>query len=193
MALGMIPYVYSILITKETKPNRASWAIWAVIGLINLVAYLAAGEKETVWFVILAGINPSIIFALSFKYGEKRWYKSDSYCLSLAALAILLWKVTGNPVLALVCGLTADALGLIPTLGKINRMPNSENVTGWLMLLIASVLNIAAVDRWTWANGAYTIYSVVGSTLVVGLIVLGRYEHRHLRLPKSTLRGNLSS
>lgn len=167
MLAGMVPYLYSIVITRETRPNRASYGIWMVIGIINLVAYVAAGEKETVWFVVAAAANPVLIFILSFRFGEKQWYRSDTWCLILAVVSIILWRITGNPVLAIATGITADALAVVPTLLKIQRDPTSENLTAWVFGLVSSVCNIIAVNGWTWANGIYTIYMVVGNIIIV--------------------------
>ncbi len=175
MIIGMFPYVHSIVVTKETKLNRASWAIWSSIGIINLTAYFFAGEKETIWYVIAAAVNPTILFFLSLRFGEKQWYRSDTVCLVLAAMALVIWRLTGSPVLALIAGLVADALGIVPTFLKVRRDPFSENLLGWLALFTASVCNVIAIKEWTWANGVYNVHAVSGSFLVVWFIVKGQF------------------
>ncbi len=170
----MFPYIRSIVITKETKLNRVSWIIWSTIGIINLAAYISAGEKGTIWFVIAAAINPIILLLLSLKFGEKHWYPIDTACIVLAALSLLLWRMTGNPILALVAGLVADFLGLVPTFIKVIRNPHSENLVSWLIGLLAGICNIIAVQPWTWASGIYTIYMVSQSILVIVPIVNGQ-------------------
>lgn len=179
MLIGMIPYLHSIVITKETKPNRTSYGIWMVIGIINLCAYIASGEKETIWFVISGALFPLIIFLLSFRYGEKCWHRSDTWCLCLALFAIVIWKLTGNPILALISGLVADALAVIPTLIKIKRDPNSENLLSWSFGLTSSVFNILAVKEWTWSNGIYTIYMFLSITLIIVPLAVLQYRNKH--------------
>lgn len=179
MSIGMIPYLHSIVITRITKPNRTSYGIWMIIGIINLCAYIASGEKETIWFVISGALFPLIIFSLSFRYGEKCWYRSDTWCLCLALFAIVIWKLTGNPILALVSGLIADALAVIPTLIKIKRNPNSENLLGWSFGFVSSIFNVLAVKEWTWSNGIYTIYMVSSFTVIIVPLAVLQYRNKH--------------
>ena len=174
MVVVMFPYVRSVVFTRETKLSRASWAIWGAIGIINLAAYFYAGERETIWFVMACALNPVLLFVLSLKFGEKQWYASDTACLVLAAVALIMWKITGNPVLALAAGLTADVLGGIPTFLKVRRDPHSENLLGWLIGLAASVCNIFAVKQWTWANSIYTGYMVFAFLIIVIPIAIGQ-------------------
>ena len=174
MFIVMVPYVRSVVFTGETKLSRASWAIWGAIGIINLAAYFYAGERETIWFVIGCALNPVLLFVLSLKFGEKQWRASDTACLVLAAVALIMWKRTGNPVLALAAGLTADAVGGIPTFLKVRRDPHSENLLGWVIGLAASVCNILAVKQWTWANSIYTGYMVFAFLIIVIPIAIGQ-------------------
>jgi len=183
LIVGMFPYVRSIIKTKKegeekTELNRASWLIWMAIGIINLFAYFSAGEKETIWFVVVGALNPTILFVLSLKFGEKHWYGLDTVCLVLAIVALILWKTTGNPVLALAACLSADALAIIPTFIKVRNKPLSENLTGWFIGLLASFSNMMAVKEWTWTNGIYTLYMVVGFLSIVWAIVLTRWQKR---------------
>jgi hypothetical protein len=174
MVVGMVPYVMSV-IEKKTILNHSSWIIWSTIGIINFVAYASAGEKETLWFVGISALNPTILFFMSLKYGVKKWLATDTYCLLLAAAAIIIWKVTGNPVLALAAGLVADSLGIVPVVCKVIKEPFTENLTGWSIGLLASFCNLIAVKEWTWANSLYTIYSITGFLVIVVTLVRGQY------------------
>ncbi len=167
MIFGMIPYIRSIVIVKETKLNRSSWVIWAIIGIMNLLAYFKAGERETIWFVFAGALNPVILFILSLKYGVQIWYRSDTVCIVIAIFAIILWKTTGNPVLAIIAGLTADGIAICPILIKIKKNPYTENLFSWIIGLTASISNIFAVKEWTWANSIYTIYMVLAFAIIV--------------------------
>lgn len=171
---GMGPYVRAVVITRTTKPNRASWAIWAGIGIINFAAYFVAGERITIWFLAAAAGNSVILFFLSLKFGEKKWRTSDTVCLLLAFSALGIWKLTGNPITALAMGITADALAVIPTFLKVRRSPDSECLASWLCVLAASACNLLGVDHWTWANGLYNIYAFFGSVFLVVPLALGQ-------------------
>ncbi len=178
MLAGLIPYLHSIIVTKETRPNQASYGIWMIMGIINLAAYIASGERETVWFLVAGAFNPVLIFALSLRFGERHWYKTDTYCLILAICAIIIWKITSNPVLALATGIIADGLAIVPTMVKIKRDPTSENLLGWVFGLASSVFNVIAVKEWTWANGIYTIYMVSGFIVIVTSLAVLQHKKK---------------
>ncbi len=176
MLLGMVPYVRSIVSTKETILNQSSWFIWMVIGFINFFAYRSSGEKETIWLVLVGAVNPSILFFLSLRYGTRVWLKSDTVCILLAIASLVVWRISSNPALTLTASLTADLLAMIPLLIKIRSDPDSENVPGWVIGMIASACNIVAIKEWTWANGIYNLYMFIGIGTILFSIVLGRHR-----------------
>lgn len=178
MAVGMLPYIWSVVWTKETKLNRSSWIIWSCIGTINLLAYTSAGEKETVWFVLIGAINPVVLLLLSFKYGIRNWYQSDTYCIILAGMAVVIWKTTGNPVLAVVAGLAADGIGIVPLFLKIRKDSSTENLLSWLIGFVSSICNLFAIREWTWMNGIYTIYMAISFAVILKPLVKGRLIHK---------------
>jgi hypothetical protein len=98
-ALQVIPYVWSIL-KGRTRPSRASYAIWSVVQAIEFISYISAGATTTKWALLVLTINAVIIFGLSLKYGIGGRNKFDVPCLLMAAIAILLWKTTNSPALA---------------------------------------------------------------------------------------------
>ncbi len=174
MALGMFPYVKSIVFTKKTHLNVSSWAIWASLGIINAFAYAKAGERETLGFVILSATNPTIIFLLSLKYGIKKWEKEDKWCLMFAVVAIASWKLSGNPVLAIASCVAADIFALYPLYKKVLRDPYSENLLGWIIALSASICNVVAIKQLTWANGIYMGYAVSAFILITAILFRGQ-------------------
>ncbi len=174
MALGMFPYVKSIVFTKKTHLNVSSWAIWASLGIINALAYAKAGERETLGFVILSATNPTIIFLLSLKYGIKEWEKEDKWCLILAIVAIVSWKLSGNPVLAIASCVAADIFALYPLYKKVRKDPYSENLLGWVIALSASISNVAAIKQLTWANAIYMGYAVSAFVLITAILFHGQ-------------------
>jgi hypothetical protein len=178
MEIGMYPYLRSIIVTKETKPNQVSWLIWSCIGLTNLFTYVSAGAGESVWFALASAINTTAIFLLSLKYGEKKWSPTDIASLALASIGIIIWKISGSATLGLIASLTIEGLGTVPTAKKLWHDPWSENLTGWCIGLTASVLNIFAVEHWNLATIAFTTYNILGFGIIVVFIVRGNYLPR---------------
>lgn len=175
----MFPYVRSIVWPvnphQRTTPNRVSYFIWWTLSVINFFAYRAAGEKETLLLPLIGCFTSGTILLLSLKWGERKWYPVDKYCLGLGILAISFWWITESPLAAICIIVIADALAVVPTISKICRNPWSENITGWTCGFCASIANTFAIKELTWANGVYNGYMVLSfSSVLIALF----YGHR---------------
>ena len=134
---AFVPYVLAIFgrgfrwngITKlptPTKPNRATWFIWALLAAVILPAYSQSGAEETVWVAVALTAGPGIVALLSIKWGEGGWTRFDQACLAGAFVSILMWAVTGSPVVGLLFALTADAFGAVATIRHAYHRPKEE-------------------------------------------------------------------
>lgn len=170
-------YIGSILLGK-TKPNRASWWVWASLGFVLFTSYIMSGAKETIWAPLSEAIGPLLAAVLSLKYGEGGWTPFDLKCLGGVALSILLWLLFNSPLIALLCGLTIDLFAALPTIKKAYWKPHEENLTAWVLVVLANALNIFAVEHWTFAIAIVPIYT----TGITGAILIP------LLLPRNKIR-----
>jgi hypothetical protein len=173
----IFPYVTSI-VRRETVPNRVTWIIWSSIGLVLLLGSKATGATETMWFAIIGFTNPFIIFLFSLKYGVKGWTKLDFACLSGAALGLIGWKLTGNPLVGILCCLATDLCGLIPTVRKVWKDPTSESFWGWLPYPFGCAFGLLAVQEWKLGIWIYPAFGMVASLFVVVPLVRYRIARR---------------
>ncbi len=156
--VATIPYVLSILKGK-TQPNRASWLIWWLVNLSLVASYHYAGATTTIWLNIAYVFTTGIIFFLSLKYGVGGYTKLDTFCLAVAAIGLILWWMTNNPVTALYLNILVDALGFIPTLRKAYLHPASEDKLAWNLSVISNALNVMALTSWQLKIIAFPIYN----------------------------------
>lgn len=179
--IQIIPYVISIF-RGNTKPQRATFAIWSVVNIVTATSYIAAGATTTKWMSIVFVFTAILIFLLSFKYGMGGYGALDISCMAIAGLAIALWVVTDNPVVALYANLAALSLGYIPTLKKVYRLPRTENMLAWLLTGAASILNVMALTSLAPEIALLPLIGMVGSVSVALLIVSAKLQWR--KVPK---------
>lgn len=170
---SVIPYIASIL-RGHTKPSRSAYAIWIVIETLTAASYIAAGARSTMWVSIVIALSAIIVFCLSLKYGMGGTSKLDLWCLGLAAIAIVLWLTTKDPLLTLCTGIIAGKLGYIPVIKKSYLQPETENNLSWIMIASASFLNICALTSLKFEIAIVPITSFVVQIIVVTLLVLPR-------------------
>lgn len=170
---GFIPYITSIL-SGRTVPHRTSWFVWSALGVVTAASYFASGARES---ALLPGVNAVAHIAvagLSLKYGTGGWSRMDKLFLAGAALGIVLWLLTSNPVTALVVTIVVEAIGAIPTILKTYKAPASEDKRAWALFLTANTLNLAAVSPRTVVLLAYPVYSFTASLVMAAIAWLRR-------------------
>lgn len=168
--VSIIPYIVSIL-RGYTKPSRSAYAIWVVIETLTAASYIAAGARATMWVNIVIALSAVLIFFLSLKYGMGGTSKLDLWCLGLAGVAIVLWLTTNNPVIVLCMGLLAGKIGYIPVIKKSYLTPETENNLSWIMIAVASFLNICALTSLKFEIAIVPITSFIVQAIVVVLLV----------------------
>jgi hypothetical protein len=170
--LAIIPYVKDIL-HGTTRPNVVSWLLWVLLLLIGVLAQLSAGASWSLVFVIGDLIGTSSILVLCLVgYGYGKYTRLDGFCFVLALVAIVLWQITDQPLLAIGLAVVADFLAGFPTLVKSYKDPKSEEPTQFFIIAIAALLGIFATTIFDPANLIFPIYlfginAAIGGTAFV--------------------------
>lgn len=155
--LGFVPYLSSI-VRGKTQPSVATWWIWTLVGCLIAVSYYAAGARTSIWTPVSYVIGPLVIALVSLRHGTRGFSRFDRLCGLGAALSLLLWALSGTPVVALSLNILIDFLGALPTVRKTWHEPASEDRLSWGIFLVANSLNLLAVQPWTFANASYPLY-----------------------------------
>lgn len=155
--LGFLPYLLTIY-QKKTRPNRATWWIWTIVGFVILFSYHSSGANNTIWLPLFAAISHLIIAITSLKYGEGGWNNFDRVCIFSASISLLFWWWYNSPLIALLINIVIDFLGALPTIIKSHHRPETEALFPWLMFFLASILNICAIEQWSFSILVYPFY-----------------------------------
>lgn len=178
--IGAIPYIYDTY-RKKTKPHRVAWLLFLILSIIALSSQFALGARESLIFYTWFVINNTIIFGLSLR--RKGGYGDIStinvICFMLAILAIIIWKTTDSPLLALICVLIADGIGALLVLVKAYRHPGTETTIMWALGAVAAFINILAVGSLRIELIAAPLQILILSVGIVMAIYIGRaLKHR---------------
>lgn len=161
------------VVRGNTKPNRVSWLMWSIAPLIATAAGLASGVSLAVIPVFMSGFGPLIIFILSFANKKSYWKlrRFDYLCGFLSLLALILWAITKQPVIAIAFAIASDLIAAMPTLIKSWKYPETENVGTYSTGIINALTSFAAIKSWGFASLAFPIYLVlIDSSLTLAVI-----------------------
>jgi tetratricopeptide (TPR) repeat protein len=162
-----VPYILSIL-RKETKPNRASWIIWAIVSTIIALSYRDAGASYAFLAPVGYVVGSTIVFILSIRHGVGGWTTFDRKCLIGAAISLVLWKIFDSPMSALLINLIINLLGTLPTARKAWYQPETESKVAWSLFSLGSIVNLFAVENWTFSMAVYPVSMI----FLIGIVTV---------------------
>lgn len=154
-------YIYAIVVKKETKPARSTWWILAFIGLIILTSYKAVGADETWWIVLGDFLGILSIAVISIWYGVGGRDPLDILAFIGALFSLFLWWYFDSPFIALATNLTIDLFAAMPTIYKTWHSPEQEDTLAWTLTILADILAVFVIDKWTPQIYIYPFYTLI--------------------------------
>src|SRR5699024_699452 len=120
-----------LIATIQVKaiPYQVTCILWAISPLISVVATIAAtGFDWSILPVFMAGFMPLLVFIASMFNKSAYWKLSflDYLCGIVAIFAIIIWRLTDDPILAIIFSILSDAIASLPTLRKAWLYPTTE-------------------------------------------------------------------
>ena len=166
--LGIFSYIKETL-RGNTKPNKVTWLMWSVAPLIATFAALADGVGWSVLPVFMAGFGPLLVFIASFVNKNSYWKLEtfDYLCGFCSVLALVLWGITKEPVIAIVFAIASDGFAAIPTLVKSWKYPETETAAAYTTGLFSALTSFTAIKIWNFSSYAFPAYLVIAETLLI--------------------------
>jgi len=171
--VAAIPYIRDIL-RHKTKPQRSSFGIWAMLGAIAFFSQLAKGARWSLFLPAGDFAAVSVGFALSFRYGVGGLSKRDIVSAVVAALGVILWLFTKQPLIALFIIIGIDLIGTALTVAKTYQRPETETLSSWLLASLGGLFAVLAVGKLDWSLLIYPAYAFVAFGSIAVTILLGK-------------------
>lgn len=170
--LGLSSYIKDIVL-KRIHPHILSWAGWGFVTGLGSIAMLSEGFT---WGAVVVGANFVLcstiaIFAISNGVGVWKVSPYDYSLFILGLIGLILWQTSGNPDLAIIFAILADFSFGAPTLIKICKHPQSENVLSWIMIVLAGLFGLIAVSYVSLTEIIYPVYLAMYDSSALTLIL----------------------
>ncbi len=147
-------------IRGTTKPNRVTWFFWATAPIIGSIAAWTTGATWTVIPFFLSGFGPLMVFIASFWNQKSYWQLGvlDYLCGLFALLALVLWAITKEPVLAMIFSIICDIFAGIPTIKKMYQYPETENIHPQMASFFSAISGLLIVSSWHFTEYGFSVY-----------------------------------
>jgi len=172
LIIGGIPYLKDIH-QRKVRPHILSWTGWSFITAIGAFSMLVGGSE---WVVAILLANTLLcisiaVYSMVRKVGV--WSASiyDFILFGLGFLGLILWQVSGLPILAVIFAILADFFFGLPTIIKTFKNPASETYFTWSASATSGLLSLLAIKQYTFLEVAYPLYLFIFDTLVLLLVL----------------------
>ncbi len=168
--VAYIPYIRDTL-KKKTTPHIFSFFVWGFATLIIFALQVKGGAGAGSWGTICVALICLFIFCLGLRNGKKDITRSDIIFFLLSLIALFLWLITDQPILATILIVSVDLLAFVPTIHKSWHKPHSETLSLYAVSTFRHGLEIFALQNlnvltllnpsvWTIANGLFAIFLI---------------------------------
>ena len=171
--IGYIPYCRDIL-RGTTKPHPFSWLGFGILNGITFIAQVVSGGGPGTWVTAITTIATFGIAILAFIHGGKGITIFDWICFAGALVAIIFWKLTSNPLWAVVIVTTADLLAFAPTFRKGFLRPYEETISLYAMSTLKYAISLVALTVCNVTTALFPAAMVISNVGFVVLLLLRR-------------------
>jgi hypothetical protein len=171
--VGYIPYYRNIFLGK-TKPHPFTWLGFSLVNGIAFFAQILTGGGPGAWVSFITALATLGIAILAFNRGEKKIIFFDWVCFVGALVGIISWKLTNNPLSAVVIVTIANFLALAPTFRKAFLRPHEETASLYLMSALKFIFSLFALTSFTLTTALFPSALILCNIGVVILLVIRR-------------------
>ena len=171
--VGYIPY-YRDIFRGTTKPHPFSWVGFALLLGITFVAQIVTGAGPGAWVTGISALGVAGIAVLSLSKGHRDITTFDWACFGGAILGIVLWRLTSNPLTAVVIVTVTDLLAFAPTYRKAYLRPHEETASLFVLSTAKYLISLFALTTFNLTTALFPVSLVLSNVLFVVLIFTRR-------------------
>lgn len=175
-----IPYMYQIA-RRKVRPHPFTHFALGVTITTTGVIMMSNGAGAGAWSDFADGALSFVIVVLTLKnYKKQKFALSDVVCLVAALLALAIWLLVGNPLIAVLLLMTSDVFAMIPTIRKTWRKPKSESLAYWSIFILNGVFIVLALSEYTFLTLVGVVAWFVMEIPLVLFILYKKPAKRHV-------------
>ena len=170
-----VPYIRDVL-RGATRPHRATWLIWSGLSIVVVLSQWADGASFSLIMPATGAVLTSLVFVLAIRRGVGGVSTPDRVMVGVAAAGVLGWVLAAQPVVATVCVVAADLIGVAIMVPKTWLDPHSETLATYALGSLSGALAAGAVGELDVALLVYPVYYCLANGALATLIAQRRHR-----------------
>ncbi len=139
-------------------------------------AQLVSGAGAGAWATGATTLVCISILLLALFKGYRIFVLFDWLGFTLAVVAIVLWQITKQPILAVILVTAADATGSLLTFRKGFYKPDEETISTWALNSVKWVVAIIALESLTVSTWLYPVSLVLTNGAIALMLTIRRKQ-----------------
>jgi hypothetical protein len=172
--IGYVPY-YRDVLRRKTHPHPFTYGLWALLAAITFAAQLAKGAGPGAWVTAVPAIACLGVAVLAFSHGGKRVIvRTDWIALVAALCAIVAWRITHDPLYAVLFSTFASVCAFVPTFRKSYSKPNEETALSYSIGTLRSLIAVPALLSFNITTLLPLLYNIAANVSFVTMLLIRR-------------------
>ncbi len=172
--IGNLLWYLKGVYSGETKPHAFSWLIWSAVGFIAGLGQLEAGGGLGAYLTCLAGFTCFMRGVAGLTHGVRTITHGDWLSFFLCSVAIVLWVIVKNPLVAIVIVTFIDLGAFYPTVRKSWNAPYNEPILNMLVIIGLCGMGLYLLAERNLTTVFYPAMVVAAHVLYVVMLVWRR-------------------
>lgn len=171
--VGYVPYFHTIF-SGKTKPHAFTWLVWGILTAIAFGGQIVGNGGAGAWVTGFTALVSFIICGLALLKGKRDFPLADWLCLAGCLIALALWAVTSDPLLAIILITIIDTVAFAPTFRKSYAKPYSEPTFTYTLSGLKFLVGLFALHQLSLVTALYPASLVVTNGVFVIVVVIQR-------------------
>lgn len=183
VAIGLVGYYpyYRDILARATRPHPFTWIGISLLNGITYAAQVVTGAGPGAWVSGITAIASFGIAVLALRQGEKRITSFDWICFIGAISSLIVWRLTHDPLGAVVAVTLTDLLVLAPTVRKTYLRPYEETATLYAVGVVKYGLSLFALSSFTLTTALFPSVIAAANLTITIMILFRRYTFATVR------------
>ncbi len=165
----LLPIIIGVFKGK-IKPSTTSSGIWTLVSISLLLSSYFAGVRTNLPYILAGLLASGIIFALSIKYGYRKWSILDPVSVLLAVTSLIVWWITKRASNAVYLLTLVDWIAIVPVIYKSWHDPETESKLAWEINFVACILLILSIRNYNAVTLVVAITQISHSLIINSLL-----------------------
>lgn len=170
---SILPYIRDVH-KGNTHPNMVSWATWCLLNLVNTTAAISTGATQTALLSGASALATGCVTILSLRRGVKKYTTFDIACQATAICGIVIWRLTGQPDLAVLIAVSIDLVAALPTWRHAWLAPFAETWQGFATATACAIVTLFTITNYSIVSLAFPILVVTNCGTITAIILSRR-------------------